>query len=237
MNTQKSSNMFKEWPLGQLPEELQRPELSKLRTMGYTWVNPNEIVNIFESKVSDFCGSKYAVAVDCCSNAIFLILKYINKKEKIKIPSHTYASVPMQILHAEYEYEFVEKEWYGVYKLDPFDVWDAAGRWTKNMYQGGFMALSFQIKKRLPIGRGGMILCNDYDAYKWFKKACYDGRDLEKNYMEDDIEMLGWHMYMTPEDAARGIILMDKTSEVNEDSHSYKSYKDLRLNKVFNGVL
>ena len=229
--------MFKEWPLGQLPKELQRPELSKLKTMGYTWDNPNEIVNIFESKVSDFCGSKYAVAVDCCSNALFLILKYINKKEKIKIPSHTYVSVPMQILHAEYEYEFVEKEWSGVYKLEPFDVWDAAGRWTKNMYEGGFMALSFQIKKRLPIGRGGMILCNDYDAYKWFKKACYDGRDLGKNYMDDDIEMLGWHMYMTPEDAARGIIIMDNTSEVNEDSHSYKSYKDLRLNKVFNGVL
>jgi hypothetical protein len=47
--------------------------------------------------------------------------------------------------------------------------------------------------------------------------------------------MLGWHMYMTPEDAARGIILMDNISEVNEDSHSHMSYKDLRLNKVFNG--
>ncbi len=227
--------MFKEWPLGILPEELQRPELSELRKMGYTWENPNEIVNIFESKVSDFCGSKYAVAVDCCSSAIFLILKYVNKKQKIKIPSHTYASVPMQILHAGYEFEFVNKKWSGIYELDPLNVWDCAGRWTKGMYEGGYAALSFQIKKRLPIGRGGMILCNDHDAYKWFKKACYDGRDLGKNYMEDNIEMLGWHMYMTPEDAARGIILMHQTSEVNEDSHSHKSYKDLRLNKIFNG--
>ena len=228
--------MHKEWPLGLLPEELQRPELSELKNMGYTWDNPNEIVNIFESKVADFCGSKYAVAVDCCSNAIFLILKYINKKDKIKIPSHTYVSVPMQILHAGYEYEFVEKEWSGVYKLEPFDVWDAAGRWTKNMYQGGFMALSFQIKKRLPIGRGGMILCDDFDAYKWFKKSCYDGRDLEKNYLEDDINMIGWHMYMTPEDAARGIILMSKISDINQDSHNHKSYKDLRTNNLFKNV-
>lgn len=228
--------MYKQWPLGQLPPELQRPELNQLKIKGYFFGNPKEVVDIFEKKVADFCGSKFAVAVDCCSNAIFLILKYINSPQKIKIPYYTYTSVPMQILHAGYEFEFVEKEWSGVYKLDPLNVWDFAGRWTKGMYKGGYAALSFQIKKRLPIGRGGMILCDDYEAYTWFKKACYDGRDLEKNYMEDDIEMLGWHMYMTPEDAARGIILMDNISEINDDSHSHMSYKDLRLNKVFNGI-
>jgi len=228
--------MYKQWPLGQLPLELQRPELSQLKDRGYSFGNPTEVVDIFEKKVADFCGSKFAVAVDCCSNAIFLILKYINNPQKVKIPYFTYASVPMQILHAGYEFEFIEKEWSGIYKLDPLDVWDFAGRWTKGMYEGGYAALSFQIKKRLPIGRGGMILCDDYEAYTWFKKACYDGRDLEKNYMEDDIEMLGWHMYMTPEDAARGIILMDNISEINDDSHSHMSYKDLRLNKVFNGI-
>ena len=228
--------MYKQWPLGQLPSELQRPELSQLKDRGYSFGNPTEVVDIFEKKVADFCGSKFAVAVDCCSNAIFLILKYINNPQKVKIPYFTYASVPMQILHAGYEFEFVDKKWSGTYKLDPLDVWDFAGRWTKGMYEGGYAALSFQIKKRLPIGRGGMILCNDYESYTWFKKACYDGRDLEKNYMEDDIEMLGWHMYMTPEDAARGIILMDNISEINDDSHSHMSYKDLRLNKVFNGI-
>lgn len=228
--------MYKEWPLGILPEELERPELKQIQKMGYTWNNPNEIVGIFESKVADFCGSKYAVAVDCCSNALFLILKYINQPQKITIPTHTYISVPMQISHSGYEFEFIEKEWSGVYKLDPLNVWDAAGRWTKNMYQGGFMALSFQIKKRLPIGRGGMILCDDYESYKWFKKSCYDGRDLEKNYLDDDVESIGWHMYMTPEDAARGLILMSKISEINEDTHNHKSYKDLRKNSFFSNV-
>jgi dTDP-4-amino-4,6-dideoxygalactose transaminase len=225
--------MYKKWPLGQLPLELQRPELQQIKDQGYSFTNPTEVVNIFEKKVADFCGSKYAVAVDCCSNAIFLILKYINEPQKIKVPYFTYASVPMQILHAGYQFEFVEKQWSGIYDLEPLNVWDGAGRWTKGMYTEGFMTLSFQIKKRLPIGRGGMILCDDYDAYRWFKRACYDGRDLDNNYMDDNIEMLGWHMYMTPEDAARGIILMDNISEVNIDSHSYTSYKDLRLNKIF----
>jgi hypothetical protein len=29
---------------------------------------------------------------------------------------------------------------------------------------------------------------------------------------------------------------MDNISEINDDSHSHMSYKDLRLNKVFNGI-
>jgi dTDP-4-amino-4,6-dideoxygalactose transaminase len=74
--------MYKEWPLGQLPEELKRPELQQLKNMGYLWDNPNEIVEIFESSIAEFSGSKYAITVDCCSNAIFLILKYINKPQK-----------------------------------------------------------------------------------------------------------------------------------------------------------
>lgn len=227
---------FSEWPIGQIQEDFKRPELKQLLYAGYKWNEPYEIVELFEDKVAKFSGSRYAIAVDCCSNAIFLILKFLNSPQKIKIPYYTYASVPMQIKHAGYEVEFVNMEWSGVYKLEPLDVWDGAGRWNKGMYCGGYHALSFQIKKRLPIGRGGMILCDDYQAYQWFKKASYDGRDITKGYLNDNIEIMGWHMYMTPEDAARGILLMDKLPEINEDTHTHKNYKDLRDNTVFKNV-
>ena len=39
--------------------------------------DPWDIIDLFEKKVSKFSGSKYAVAVDCCTNAIFLCLKFI----------------------------------------------------------------------------------------------------------------------------------------------------------------
>ncbi len=39
-----------------------------------------------------------------------------------------------------------------------------------------YMALSFHIKKQLPIGKGGMVLTDDKKAYEWFKKARYEGR-------------------------------------------------------------
>ena len=57
--------MYKQWPLGQLPTELQRPELNQLKNKGYSFSNPTEVVDIFEKKVADFCESKFAVAVDC----------------------------------------------------------------------------------------------------------------------------------------------------------------------------
>ena len=153
--------------------------------------------------------------------------------EFIEIPSYTYCSVPMQIKHAGYTPKFTDYQWSGVYQLKPFDIWDGAVRWTKGMYKGGFHIVSFQLKKRVPIGRGGMILTDDPVAADWFRKMTYDGRDLTIGYMEDDFKYLGYHYYMTPEDAARGIILMDQVPEKNLDSGNNRTYSDLSTKKVF----
>ena len=227
--------MDKTWPLGLIPKELQRPELDILKENGYIWQFPHQVVEIFEQKMAEFSGSKYAVAVDCDTHGIFLVLKYLNNPTKISIPKFTYMSVPMAIHHAGYEFEFDDREWEGIYQLEPLNIWDGAGRYQKGMFVGddNFQILSFQAKKRLPIGRGGMILTNDETAYKWLKKMCYDGRDLNKSQMDDDITEMGYHMYMTPEDAARGILIMDKLPESTEDSYSWRSYKDLTKNSVF----
>ena len=225
---------FKEWPLGQLPDNLKRKELDTLLEMGYTGTDPRDAIVLFEKKVAEFAGSKYGVAVDCCSHGLFLSLKYLKASGKVTIPSRTYVSVPMQIKHAGCDVEFEDIEWSGVYQLKPYPIWDGAVRWTKGMYKGGLHVVSFQIKKRIPIGRGGMILTDDENAYKWLKRASYDGRDTNKFYTDDDIDMMGWHYYMTPEDAARGVILMESTPEVNEDSATDKSYTDVSKLKVFN---
>jgi len=102
------------------------------------------------------------------------------------------------------------------------------------MYREGFEVLSFQIKKRIPIGKGGMILTDDLAAAEWLRKARYDGRDLAIPYPENIYESLGWHYYMTPEDAARGILLMDSTPEVNSDIANWENYPDLSSQKIFN---
>ncbi len=88
------------------------------------------------------------------------------------------------------------------------------------------MCLSFHIKKKLGIGKGGMILTDDSTAVEWFKKARYEGRS-EKFYKEDDIQSLGWNMYMTPQEAAQGLCLLQNYPEHNGDQGELNGYRDL----------
>lgn len=209
--------------------KLLREEPEKIKNLGYDWSLPQDIVYFFEREVAKYTGANYAVAVDSCTNGIFLLLKYLNQPQTITIPSQTYISVPNYIKLAGYDVKFEDKEWSGTYQLEPLNIWDGAGRFTKDMFVGGdnFQVLSFQFKKRLPIGRGGMILTNNDHAYSYLQKMRYDGRDLNKTQFDDDIDMMGYHMYMTPEDAARGLLLLNELDTYNEDTHTNQSYKKI----------
>jgi dTDP-4-amino-4,6-dideoxygalactose transaminase len=198
--------------------------------------NPYKVVQMFEEEVADYTGSPYAVSVDSCTNAIFLICKYLKVKE-VTIPSKTYLSVPQSIIHSGGEVIFdttkETNDWSGIYQLKPYPIYDSAKRFTSNMYiPGSFMTLSFHIKKHLKIGKGGMILTDDKDAVNWFKKARYEGRG-EKLYHEDDIDMLGWNMYMTPQQASHGLSLMQNYPVDVQDLDENNGYRDLTEFSVF----
>lgn len=198
--------------------------------------SPYKIVSMFEEEISEYTGAKYVVTVDSCTNALFLVCKYLQVKE-VTIPSQTYLSVPMSIIHAGGNVIFDKtpktNHWKGIYQLKPYPIYDAAKRFTSNMYiAGSFMCLSFHIKKLLNIGKGGAILTDNKEAYEWFKKARYEGRS-EKFYKEDSIETLGWNMYMTPQDAAQGLCLLQTLPEINPDQVEHNGYRDLTEFPVF----
>lgn len=204
--------------------------------------NPYKIVKMFEDEIAAYTGAKYAISVDSCTNALFLTLEYLKisgntNTDNITIPSKTYLSVPQSIIHAGYNVIFDKtsdaNHWTGMYQLKPLPVYDAAKRLTSNMYiSDTFMCLSFHIKKLLPIGKGGMILCDDEDAYEWFKKARYEGRS-EKYYKEDDITFLGWNMYMTPQEASIGLALFQNYPKHQRDLDELNGYRDLTEFTVF----
>jgi len=228
------------WPLGKLPKNMQRPELDMLKNNGYKWDDPFDVVSLFEEKISNYANCKYAIAVDNCTDAIFLCLEYLKYSGKIDIneviifPSNCYVSIPMVAKKCGFNIGFVEKEWSGVYQLGDTAVWDSAGRFTQGMYiKQSYQCLSFQIKKRIPIGKGGMILTDNPNAMKWLKLARYEGRDLNVDYSNQQYKILGWNMYMTPEDAARGILIMDKLPLENEDTHRNLQYPNLSNQKIF----
>lgn len=198
--------------------------------------NPYKMVKDFEEEVADYTGAKFAVSVDSCTNAIFLVCKYLEVKEVI-IPSKTYLSVPQSIIHAGGEVVFDKTEetndWKGIYQLKPYPIYDAAKRFTSNMFiPNSFMTLSFHIKKHLKIGKGGMILTDDEDAVKWFRQARYEGRN-EVFYHEDDIKILGWNMYMTPQQASHGLSLMQNYPINVPDLDEHNGYRDLTEFTVF----
>lgn len=202
-------------------------------------MNPYLIVDDFEKRVSEWAGAKYGVAVDSCSAAIFLSIQWVLNNETwrpaaVAIPSRTYPSVPCSLIHSRLKVNFVDIDWHGEYELSPLNIWDAALRFKKGMYHGGLQCLSFHIKKRLPIGRGGMILTDDEGAYNWLKKARFDGRNPVP-LLEDDFDMLGWNCYMEPSQAAYGIQLFEtiRNKDLPDLVASEQGYPDLSKYPIY----
>lgn len=193
--------------------------------------NPFRIVEMFEEEMALYTGAKYAVAVDSCTDALFMSCVYAGVEgEDVEIPKNTYVSVPQSIINAFGTPKFRDEKWSGIYQLKPFDIYDSAKRLTSNMYiPGSFMCLSFHLKKPLPIGKGGMVLTDDIDAYNWLIKARYEGRSFKNGitYQEDPIDMIGWNSYMTPEQAARGLWLLQYYPEHAKDQIENPDYRDL----------
>lgn len=195
-------------------------------------MNPYSIVSEFEKRVADYAGSKYAVAVDSCTNALFLSCFYLNVK-KVKIPKRTYVSVPCSIIHAGGSVEFTDESWIEkkYYKLNPYPIYDAAHLFEENMYiKDSYFCISFSSTKIVNIGKGGMILTNNENAVEWFKKARYCGRN-ERPLMEDNFDIIGWNMYMTPEQAARGLLLINNVKHVHKSMPNYPDLSNFEIYK------
>lgn len=200
-------------------------------------MNAYSVIDMFERRVADFAGAKYGVAVESCTAALFLSMYLLRNRSDckyVKIPKKTYLSVPMSVIHAGFNVEFSDIEWTGAYSLDPLSVIDGAKRFKRGMYQGGFHCLSFHTKKHIPIGRGGMILLDDADDAEMLKKLRYDGRS-GKPYRDEIVDVLGWNMYMTPDMAARGMMLMDIMPTADGFCDQIEDYPDLTIHPAFNG--
>lgn len=190
-----------------------------------------QVVRQFERSICDFVGAPFGVAVESGTAALFLSLQYHVKVKgfsgPVKIPARTYPSVPCSIINAGLPVEFETKEWAGVYELEPLKIIDAALRFKKGMYQAGTMlCLSFHAKKHLPIGRGGMILTDNPKADEWLKLARFDGRE-EVPLPESQLPIVGWNMYMTPEQAARGLMLFQAFKDAPDLNSKCQGYPDL----------
>ena len=190
-------------------------------------------VTKFENEIAQFFGSPFAVAVDCCTHAIELCLRY-NNSNNITIPNRTYISVPFLAKKLNLNWEWKEEEWQDYYLIGNTNIYDAAVLWKRNSYvPGSFMCLSFQFQKHLSLGRGGMILTdNEGDAIS-LRKMSYDGREPNIPWRTQNINTIGYHYYMTPETAELGLQKLPEATQQKPRQWSLEDWPDLRKMEVF----
>jgi dTDP-4-amino-4,6-dideoxygalactose transaminase len=166
------------------------------------------VVEMFEEAVGDFAGARYGVATDSCSTALLLSCMYRGVAE-VDVPRHTYISVPNAVIRAGGAVRWTDAAWQGAYRLDPYDITDSALRFRRAMFTGGLYCVSFHMRKHVKIGRGGMVLTDDPKAADWMRRMRFDGRDGSVPFPQDRVALRGFNAYMLPEQAARGLQLLE----------------------------
>lgn len=191
-------------------------------------------VTEFENAIAEFYGAPYAVATDCCTHAIELCLR-LTKPSNVACPKNTYLSVPMTMVKLGIDWKFIDVHWQDYYYLTNTNIIDAAVYWQAGGFQKGyFNCLSFQFKKHLNLGRGGMILTDDKEAAIQLKKMSYDGRIPNTPWMDQNVDMIGYHYYMTPETAQLGLDKLEQAKNTLPRNWTYQDYPDISTMKVFN---
>jgi hypothetical protein len=191
-----------------------------------------ETVTNFEKKIAEFFGSPFAVAVDSCTHGVELCLRYNNVKS-INVPKQTYISIPFLAKKLKLGLEWRTQNWKDFYYLS-YSVIDAAVLWKPNSYiPKTFMSISFQYQKHLSLGRGGMILTDNEEAAIKLKKMSYDGRLPNIPWKEQNIDMVGYHYYMTPEIAEEGLIKLPTAILNKPKEWTINDWPDLTKLEIF----
>ena len=186
----------------------------------------------FENKIAEFFGAPYAVAVDCCTHGIELCLRQQNIKS-ITVPKRTYISIPFFASKLNIDLEWKDETWINYYYLTD-NIIDAAVLWKKNSYiPNTFMSVSFQFRKHLSLGRGGIILSDNKKASLELKKMSYDGRLPDIPWGEQNIDIMGYHYYMTPETAELGLKKLDRAISTTPKQWVLTDWPDLTKMDVF----
>ena len=190
-------------------------------------------ISDFEREIAAWFGSPYAVAVDCCTHGIELCLRY-TKTRSITVPTRTYISIPFLAKKLNLEWHWNEEDWLDYYRLGNTNIIDAAVLWRENSYiPNTYMCLSFQFQKHLSLGRGGMILTDDKTSFDELKKMSYDGRVPDIPWRKQNINVMGYHYYMTPETAALGLAKLREATQTTPRQWHVSDWPDLREMDIF----
>ena len=218
--------------------------------------NPHAVTKDFEAALCEYTGAPYAVAVNSCTMALLLAVRWfihraqlerfgatdIGLPPEVSIPKRTYVSVPMSIIHAGGKPVFDDRNWLGYYQLLPLPVFDCARWFSAGMYDfdppwradggydGNMLCVSFHSSKILSDTQGGAILHDNKEADAWFRRARFDGRAEGVSPKDDKFDIMGWHCYISPDVSTRLLLKLSVLPKDNEPLPN-DDYPDLSLIK------
>jgi len=129
--------------------------------------------------------------------------------------------------------EWVDKKWQDYYYLTD-DIVDAAVFWKPNGYvPSTYMCVSFQFRKHLSLGRGGVVLFDNKEDFDVLKRMSYDGRNPDESWSVQNIKTIGYHYYMTPETAELGLKKLPTAIATSPKIWAYTDWPDLTTMDVF----
>ena len=181
-----------------------------ISVMGAKSLGMGKTVAQLEEEFASYIGSKYAVAFNSCTNALFLAL-HQEEPTTVSIPSMMVALVANEIIHTGHNIHFTDDcDWVGhSYHLLGTNIIDSAHEvepLPKSVFDTHQVCYSFYPTKPVCGADGGIICTNDKDKAEWYKKARFFGRDngdsIAKNSWEYGFEFAGWKMNMSDIQAA-----------------------------------
>lgn len=220
--------------------------------------NPHYVTRMLESALCEYTGAPYAVAVNSCTMALLLAVKWHLRNENwccprcetverpttgvhISIPKRTYVSVPQSIIHAGGVPVFRDEDWLGSYQLKPLPVWDCA-RW----FTGGMYRIGAHEKPGWTHHVAGAVFCVSFHTSKILADTqggaiLHDDPEADAWYRRarfdgrtegvppaQDTFTLGYHCYMSPDVATRLLWKLSVLPKHN-DPLPNDDYPDLSL--------
>ena len=225
-------------------------------------MQPHEITKEFEKALCEYTGAKYAVAVNSCTMALMLAVKwYVDKAPKampgydpnssesekvwerhfqelrvsrpfIEIPRFTYNSVPMSIIHAGGKPAFRDEDWSGSYQLKPYLIWDSARRFTSGMYKARQFQCVSFHTSKILADTQGGAILHDNGEADVWFRKARFDGRTEGVEPKDDDFILGYHCYMSPDVAARLLWKLSVLPKHNADLPN-SDYPDLSKQAIF----
>lgn len=199
--------------------------------------DPFQVTRDFEAALCKYTGAPFAVAVTSCTMAILLAAAWMRMQFagpiEVSLPRLTYIGVPYAIKEAGFRLQWRDEDWQGEYAVGNLHIFDAARRFTSNMFDPGasrgdspptrscfelLQCLSFHQSKILGHSQGGAILHNMQEADNWLRRARFDGR-TEGASITDGVRHDGraWHCYLSPDVSAALLWKLSALPRFNAD--------------------